>query len=214
MLTRKTVLIAGIAASALCIPPTFAQQHAQPAEAASHGAPDYGLGKTPTAQQIAGWDIDASQPDGSGLPPGSGSVSQGKKVYEENCVACHGPDGGGPMYKLVGGRGSLATKHPVQTVGSYWPYATTLWDYINRAMPLTNPHSLNHDQVYAVAAYVLYLNHIVPTDAVMNASTLPKVKMPNAEGFVSPDPRPDVHNMACMENCPELNVRTSRDASK
>jgi cytochrome c len=188
--------------------------HAQPAQAASHGTPNDRLGETPTTEQIAGWNIDASQPDGAGLPPGSGSVSEGKQVYEENCVACHGPGGGGPMFKLVGGGGSLATKHPVQTVGSYWPYATTIWDYINRAMPLTSPQSLSHDQVYAVTAYVLYLNHIVSEDAVMNASTLPKVKMPNAGNFISPDPRPDVHNTACMENCPDLNAQSSSHGPK
>ena len=214
MLTRKSILISGIAVFVLCVPPTLAQQHSQPNQAASHGMPKYGLGKTPTAQQIAGWNIDASQPDGSGLPPGSGSVSQGKQVYEQNCVACHGPDGGGPMFKLVSGGGTLATNRPVQTIGSYWPYATTLWDYINRAMPLTSPRSLSHDQVYAAAAYVLYLNHLVPEDAVMNASTLPKVKMPNADNFTSPDPRPDTNNTACMQNCPALDAQSSRNGPK
>jgi len=214
MLTLKPILAPTLAIFVCCTPPAPALRHAEVAEATAHGLPKYALGETPTAQQIAGWNIDASAPDGSSLPPGSGSVSDGKQVYEENCVGCHGPNGEGPMFQLAGGRGSLATGHPAQTVGSYWPYATTLWDYINRAMPLSSPHVLSHDQVYAVAAYVLYLNHIVPKDAIMNASSLAKVKMPNVENFITGDPRPDVKNTACMERCPAPLSGSSKNETK
>jgi cytochrome c len=190
---------------ALCAAPVLAQK--TPGTASANKSSElgpYGLGMVPTQQQIAGWNIDASRPDGSGLPPGSGSVSQGKQVYDQTCVACHGADGTGPMDRLVGGKGTLDSNKPVRTVGSYWPYATTLWDYIHRAMPFNSPQSLSPDQVYAVTAYVLYLNHIVPQDATMSRDTLPKVKMPNQGDFIRPDQRPDVHNIACMSNCPPL----------
>jgi cytochrome c len=203
-------ITATICVLAACVAPALAQNAppTAPTGKTSDAGP-YGLGTVPTRQQIAGWNIDASRPDGSGLPPGSGSVSQGKQVYEQTCVACHGADGSGPMDRLVGGKGTLDSKKPVRTVGSYWPYATTLWDYIDRAMPFNNPHSLSPDQVYAVAAYVLFLNHIVPQDATMDRDTLPKVKMPNQGDFIRPDPRPDVHNTACMSNCPPLGTQTT-----
>jgi len=152
----------------------------------------YGLGRPASAQEIAGWDIDV-RGDGAGLPPGRGDVQTGREIYAQQCAACHGDAGqGGPMDRLVGGAGTLATDKPVKTVGSFWPYATTLFDFIRRAMPYTAPQSLSPDQVYAVVAYVLYLNGIVPRDAVLDARTLPMVKMPNRNGFTSPDPRPDV----------------------
>lgn len=192
-----------------CVVPALAQNTPAPA-AKTADVGTYGLGTAPTQQQVAGWNIDASRPDGSGLPPGSGNVTQGKQVYEQTCVACHGADGTGPMDRLVGGKDTLGSKKPVRTVGSYWPYATTLWDYIDRAMPFNNPHSLSPDQVYAVAAYVLFLNHIVPQDATMDRDTLPKVKMPNQGDFIHPDPRPDLHNTACMSNCPPLGLKTTK----
>jgi len=152
----------------------------------------FGIGRMPGAAEIAGWDIDV-RADGLGLPPGQGSVRDGEKIYADSCAACHGQNGeGGVGNKLVGGYGTLATAKPVRTVGSYWPYATTLFDYIRRAMPFNAPQSLTADQVYAVSAYVLYLNKIVPADAVLDAASLPKVAMPNRNGFTSPDPRPDV----------------------
>jgi mono/diheme cytochrome c family protein len=155
-------------------------------------APPYGLGRPATPQEIAGWDIDV-RAAGAGLPPGHGAVSEGQQVYAHKCAACHGDQGeGSPMDALVGGIGTLATAKPVRTVGSYWPYATTLYDYVHRAMPFNAPQSLTPDQVYAVTAYVLFLNGIVRKDAVMNARTLPRVRMPNRNGFTSPDPRPDV----------------------
>jgi S-disulfanyl-L-cysteine oxidoreductase SoxD len=155
-------------------------------------APTYGLGRPATPEEITGWDIDV-RADGQGLPSGSGSVRDGLKVYAERCAACHGDKGeGNPMDRLVGGTGTLASANPVRTVGSFWPYATTLFDYVRRAMPFNAPESLTVDQVYAVCAYLLYLNQIVPAEAVLDAATLPKVRMPNRDGFTSPDPRPDV----------------------
>ena len=142
-----------------------------------------GLGQTPSAEQIRAWDIDV-RADGTGLPPGSGSVVQGKAIYDARCLACHGANGEqGPAPRLAGGLGTLADKAPVLTVGSYWPYATTLYDYIRRAMPLDRPQSLTADEVYAVTAYTLHLNGIVGADAVLDAQSLPKIRMPNRDGF-------------------------------
>ncbi|HEY2051988.1 MAG TPA: cytochrome c [Caulobacteraceae bacterium] len=161
------------------------------AAAAAPAPTIYGFGKPATPQEIAGWDIDV-RADGAGLPPGHGSVEAGQAIYAQKCAVCHGATGvEGPMDKLAGGAGSLATAKPDRTVGSFWPYATTLYDFIHRAMPFTQPQSLTPDEVYAVTAYVLFLNHVVPKDAVMDARTLPKVRMPNRGGFTSPDPRPD-----------------------
>jgi cytochrome c len=163
--------------------------------------PLYSFGTAATPAETQPWDIDI-KPDGSGLPPGHGSVAQGKKVYQGQCSACHGDHGqGGIGSQLVGGKGTLDTNYPVRTVGSYWPYATTLFDYVRRAMPFNAPQSLTADQTYAVITYILHLNGIVPKDAVMNAQTLPKVKMPNRDGFIRPDPRPDVRNIPCEHRC-------------
>jgi cytochrome c len=134
-------------------------------------------------------------PDGRGLPPGSGSFEQGKVLYAQQCAACHGASlEGGIGDRLIGGRGSLVNdtpaKAPVKTVESYWPYATTLFDYIKRAMPFTAPDSLTNDQVYALCAYILAQARIVPENAVLDAASLAKVAMPNRDGFVS-DPRPE-----------------------
>jgi len=144
-----------------------------------------GLGRPATAAEIAAVDISVA-PDGATLPAGSGSVAAGEAVYVAKCQACHGPRGAdGPMDRLTGGVGSLATPKPLKTVASYWPYATTLFDYTRRAMPLTAPQSLSNDEVYAVSAYILSIDGIVPKDAVLDARSLPAVKMPNRDGFVS-----------------------------
>ena len=143
------------------------------------------LGTAVSAEEVARWDISIPL-SGAGLPKGGGSVRQGLHVYEQKCLACHGAKGAGkPADVLVGGVGSLASKAPLRTVGSYWPYATTLFDYVRRAMPIANPLSLSDDEVYAVSAYVLFLNGIVGEEAQMNAHTLPQVKMPNRDGFIS-----------------------------
>lgn len=151
----------------------------------------YGFGSAATEVEIKAWDIDVS-PTGERLPPGQGTVQQGAAIYANKCATCHGPTGTeGPKDRLVGGQGSLATEQPIKTIGSYWPYATTLYDYIYRAMPLTAPQSLTPDEVFAVVAWLLHRNGIILSDAVIDAQTLPTVKMPNREGF-APDSRPDV----------------------
>ena len=142
------------------------------------------FGRPASSDEIKLWDIDA-RPDGKGLPDGSGTVARGKEVYAQNCAACHGENGqGGIDYRLVGGQGTLASDIPVKTVGSFWPYATTLFDYIHRAMPYQAPESLSVDDYYAVAAYVLSLNGILPPDGKLDKETLPQVKMPNRDGFI------------------------------
>jgi mono/diheme cytochrome c family protein len=148
------------------------------------------LGKPATADDIAKIDISIT-PDGKGLPSGSGSVAQGEMVFQQKCAVCHGAKAEGTPSgdRLVGGIGSLATDNPVKTVNSYWPYATTVFDYIRRAMPITNPQSLQNEEVYAVTAYILSFDNIVPKDAVLDAASLPKVQMPNRSGFVNWEPR-------------------------
>ncbi len=151
-------------------------------------ADDFGRSATP--DEIALWDIDV-RADGRGLPAGSGTVAQGKQVFADNCASCHGDNGvGGIKDRLAGGQGTLASANPVKTVGSYWPYATTLFDYIRRAMPYQTPGSLTNNDTYAVAAYILNLNGIVPADGTLDRDNLPKLKMPNRNGFV-PDPEFD-----------------------
>jgi cytochrome c len=145
------------------------------------------LGVVASPAQIAGWDISIG-PDGAGLPPGSGTVSAGKAVYELKCIACHGVEGAGrPNDQLVGGHGTIKSEAPVRTVGSYWPYATTLFDYVRRAMPFFEPQSLSNDDVYALTAYLLYLNDVIDEDAVVSAQTLPAIVMPNRDNFVRAD---------------------------
>lgn len=163
-------------------------------------AQTYGLGKPATEREIAGWNIDVS-PDGKGLPPGSGTAAGGKALFERHCAACHGMKGEGkPADRLAGGIGTLNTASPVMTVGSYWPYATTVYDYINRSMPIPAPQSLKPDEVYAITAYVLFLSGIVGENEVLDAARLPGVQMPNRNGFVA-DPRPDLHNTPCRVDC-------------
>lgn len=155
-----------------------------PSDAPRTPASGPNLGQVASAAQVAAADISVA-PSGAGLPPGSGSVKDGAAVYAAQCESCHGPKGvGKPADALVGGIGTLAQPNAVRTVGSYWPYATTLFDYVRRAMPTTAPLTLTNDQVYAVTAYVLHLNGIVGDNAVMDAQSLPKVRMPNRDGFV------------------------------
>lgn len=145
------------------------------------------FGRPATPDEIRLWDIDV-RPDGRGLPDGRGSVARGKTVFEENCAACHGENGvGGIKDRLAGGQGTLASDSPIKTVGSFWPYATTLFDYIHRAMPYQAPGSLEVDDTYAVAAYILSLNGILGPNGTLDKQSLPRIKMPNRDGFV-PDP--------------------------
>lgn len=151
------------------------------------------LGHTPMHEEMQRWNTTAL-PDGTGLPVGSGTVAEGRAVYANKCSGCHGDKGEGrePLgMRLAGGFGTLRDENPVLTIGSYWPYATTVWDYIYRAMPYAQPGTLTANQVYSLTAYLLYLNKIIGRNDVMNRETLPKVRMPNRDGFV-PDPRPDV----------------------
>ena len=141
------------------------------------------LGSPATQEQIEAWDISIG-PAGDRLPAGSGTATTGAGIYAAKCAACHGEDGtGGPNDALVGGHDTLASAEPVRTIGSYWPYATTIFDYIRRAMPYTEPQSLTASETYALTAYLLHLNGIIDAEFVIDASTLPQVVMPNAEGF-------------------------------
>jgi cytochrome c len=144
------------------------------------------LGRVASPEEIATWDVSIG-PDGAGLPPGSGTPKQGETVYLAKCLACHGEKGAGkPNDQLVGGTGSLGSGQvPVKTVGSFWPYATTVFDYVRRAMPLNEPKSLTDDEVYAVVAYILQLNGVVGENDTINAQTLPQVRMPNRDGFIA-----------------------------
>lgn len=187
MPTRRRELAVFAVAMVLCAPRAEAQS-------------PYGIGRTATPAEIAGWNLDVGG-DGHNLPPGSGSVRHGSEVFEQQCAACHGAKGeGGVGDRLVGGQGTLGTPKPVRTVGSYWPYAPTLFDYIRRAMPQNAPQSLGNDDVYAVSAYILSLNGLLPADATLDARTLAAIKMPNRNMFVG-DPRPDVNNPACTSRC-------------
>ena len=143
------------------------------------------LGKAASPEEIASWDVSIG-PDGAGLPPGTGTPQQGEKVYLAKCIACHGEKGAGkPNDQLAGGQGSLGPgQTPVKTVGSFWPYATTAFDYVRRAMPLNEPKSLSDDEVYAVVAYILQINGVIGENDTMDAQTLPAVRMPNREGFI------------------------------
>ena len=164
----------------------------------------FNLGTLATAEQIAGWDIDV-RPDGKGAPIGSGTAADGEEVYAERCGSCHGDFGEGidrwPI--LAGGLGSLVTDDPVKTVGSYWPYASTVYDYVYRAMPFGEAQSLTHDETYQVVAYILYMSDVIDDEFVLSNETIGSVKMPNQNGFMLPDPRPDgqLASAPCMQNC-------------
>jgi S-disulfanyl-L-cysteine oxidoreductase SoxD len=164
--------------------------------------PDVHYGKPISEADLAAWNIDIRTQDGTGLPAGRGSVAQGKQVYEAKCVACHGEDAkGGAMYAtMVGGIGSFTTNTRVLTPGSIYPYAPILFDYIRRAMPMNEPQTMTNDEVYAVSAYILNLNGLVPADAVMDAKSMPAVQMPNRNGFIVDD-RPDTKAVRCMKDC-------------
>ena len=155
------------------------------------GAQTLGLGRPATAADIESRGAIVG-PEGAELPPGGATAAEGRAVYDRSCAACHGPTGTeGPDDRLAGGRGSLATDGARKTVGSYWPASTTLWDYVYRAMPFNQPGSLTVEEVYGVVAYVLFLNDLVGEDDRIDAATLPRIEMPNRDGFV-PDPRPDI----------------------
>jgi cytochrome c len=159
------------------------------------------LGRPVTPAQIEAWDIDVG-PDGRGLPPGGGTAEQGEPIFLAKCAGCHGEfgEGVGRYPPLVGDGSPLTAERPRKTVGNYWPYATTLWDYINRAMPFGNAQSLSADEVYALVAYILSMNDLIDEDQEMNAQTLPRVEMPNRRGFITATGT-DLHASACMRDC-------------
>ena len=165
-------------------------------------APTSGFGKPISEADITPWNIDVRTSDGLGLPPGRGSVAQGRTVYESKCLTCHGAEAkGGTVYgSMVGGVGSFTTAARVVTPGSMYPYAPILFDYIRRTMPMDQPQTMTNDEIYAVSAYILHLNGLAPADAAMDATSLPGVQMPNRNGFI-PDDRPDTSAARCMQNC-------------
>ncbi len=160
------------------------------------------FGKKATPTEIAGWDIDV-RPDGTGLPEGEGTAEEGEDLFEEKCSSCHGSFGEGVKNwpRLAGGQGSLKDERPDKTVGSYWVYPTTLFDYIRRAMPFPAPQSLSADEVYSLAAYILNMNDLIEDDFVLNKANLPSIKMNNTRDNFIPDNRPDTHNKRCMRKC-------------
>lgn len=164
--------------------------------------PNVAYGKPISEADIAPWNIDIRTTDGQGLPAGKGTVAQGKEVYEAKCLACHGEEAkGGPVFAtMVGGVGSFTTNARVLTPGSMYPYAPILFDYIRRAMPMNEPQTMTADEIYAVSAYLLFLNKLVPENVVMDAQSMPKVAMPNRDGFIVDD-RPDVKATRCMKDC-------------
>lgn len=154
---------------------------------------------------VAAWDIDISTSDGAGLPEGKGTVAEGEKIFAEKCVACHGEKaGGGPMYgSMVGGIGSMTKPKRKLTPGSMYPYASILFDYTRRTMPMNEPQTLTNNEVYALSAYIYHLNGLVKKDAVMDAAAMKAIKMPNRDGFMVDD-RPDANATRCMQNCPKI----------
>lgn len=170
-------------------------------------APKYGYGRTPTAEEIEGWDRTVRASDGKGLPPGKGDANKGEEIFQSKCGVCHGDFGEGTRYlALAGGKGSLASPDPIRTVGSFWPYAPGVFGYIYTSMPFGQAHSLTADETYSIVAYIMYLNDLFPQDETLDADKLRAIKMPNRDGFIEGDPRPDMPQPAksgepCMTDC-------------
>lgn len=194
--------------SALCAGAVQAQQ--TPAR--------HDIGRIATPEEIRGWDIDVRGDDGQDLPPGRSTARQGEGIYLAQCAGCHGDfgEGKGRGLELMGGQGTLTSDAPLRTIGSYWPYAPTLFDYIRRTMPFAAPQSLSDDEVYAVTAYLLHLNDLLPIDAELDAATLAAIRMPNRDRFVQADPRPDTPSAAepCMSNCRTTPPRITSDLAE
>jgi len=168
-------------------------------------ADSYGLGREATPEEVAAWDIDV-RPDGLGLPEGRGNVTDGEEIYMERCAVCHGDFGEavGRWPVLAGGQGTLTSARPVKTIGSYWPYLSTVWDYVHRAMPFGDAQSLEDDEVYALTAYLLYLNDLVDEEFELSRENFSEVKLPNEENFI-PDDRTESpvwkNRTPCMSDC-------------
>ncbi|MCB8837197.1 c-type cytochrome [Aurantimonas sp. VKM B-3413] len=220
ILGAALALAAGAGIAAGQSDPAVIKPDANPAAAASEeksGAP-FGLGRSATAEEIAAWDIDV-RPDGKGLPVGRGSVSEGEQIFTDNCASCHGDFGEGRdrWPELAGGFDTLTRERPVKTVGSYWPYLSTVYDYVHRAMPFGNARSLSNDDVYALTAYVLYLNDIVTDeDFELSNENFTSVKMPNAEDFIPDDRAEEQHYKddadPCMTDCKPAPVTVTMHA--
>lgn len=195
-MSKRTLTLSGAAIAALAaLSAATLAQEANPGELGAPG--DWadagpGLGVAATPEEVEAVDI-SIQPDGRNLPAGQGTVAEGEIVFQTTCASCHGERGAGGdgMIQLTGGIGTIATAEQAKTVASFWPYATTVFDYVRRAMPLYQPQTLTNEEVYAVTAYLLSIDGIVAEDAVMNAETLPAVVMPNRDGFVSWWPMPE-----------------------
>lgn len=180
------------------------------------GTKKIGLGRAALPQEIEAWAIDV-RPDGKGLPPGKGSVKEGEALFLERCASCHGEfgEGAGRYPVLVGGRDTLKSENPDKTIGSYWPYASTLFDYIRRAMPFGNAQSLTPDEVYALTAFLLNQNDIVPDDFVLSKENFASIRMPNVGGFYDDDRTVSEKSFwkkdPCMTNCkPQAPTVTSK----
>lgn len=200
-----TAIILGGSVQPLAAPKST--QSSQPAPAQPPAAQRLGIGREATAAEIAGWDIDI-RPDGQGLPAGKGTVKQGEPLYVERCAACHGEFGesAGRWPILMGGAGTLASSDPVKSVGSYWPFASTVMDYIRRSMPFGNAQSLTNDELYAITAYVLYLNDIIKDENFeLNQQSFTSIKLPNQPNFIADDrevaEKEFWRKTPCMANC-------------
>lgn len=211
---KLALVTTALAGAALLATVSDAQDRAQSVAT----KPVYGYGRAPTVAEIKGWDIDVRGDDGLGLPPGKGSVKAGEEIYLAQCATCHGDfgEGNGRWPELMGGKGTLTSEDPRKTIGSYWPHAATIFDYVRRTMPFTAPQSLTDDEVYSVVAYLLQINDLLPEDAELDADSLRKIKLPNRDNFLVGDPRPDVEMPAepCMRSCRQVPVQVSSDLAQ
>ncbi|MEP9396997.1 cytochrome c [Mesorhizobium sp. KR2-14] len=196
----KLGFAAGLLLGTACLGAT-----AQASDAAAGGK--LGIGRVATPEEVAAWDIDV-RPDGQGLPEGRGTVSEGMAIYDENCASCHGDFGEAidrwPV--LAGGQGTLEAERPEKTIGSYWPYLSTVYDYVRRAMPFGNARSLSDDDVYALTAYLLYLNDLVDDEEFeLSKENFTSIKLPNEENFIDDDRLEEPHyadkSEPCMTDC-------------
>ena len=205
------------AIAAVVLSTTLAVVIAGDAVAQDRGPQRFGIGRTATAAEIKGWDIDVRADDGLGLPPGKGTVAEGEKLYLQQCASCHGEfgEGNGRWPELIGGEKTLKSDDPRKTIGSFWPYAPGIFDYVRRTMPFAAPQSLSDDDTYSIVAYLLNINDLLPADATLDAATLKAIRMPNRDGFVQGDPRPDVPTgEPCMSKCRKEPPKVTSDLAQ